>query len=140
MGWLLDKLTGRTGEVFPEWVGEVHDARCSFRDIAFDQSARKLSIRCWRPVAGGIGVGSIWEELLVTFDRLSEFPDIQRTEVLPYYEIATVFFDPKLQRVYVCFHAALSISFSAPTPKFWYCGPTGRRLEWSQLLHDTRAV
>jgi hypothetical protein len=36
MGKLLNRLTGHAGKVKPDWVGEVHDARCRFEEIGFD--------------------------------------------------------------------------------------------------------
>jgi hypothetical protein len=140
MGRVLDKLTGRTGKIFPEWEAAVCDARCRFRDIAFDEGESRLSIRCWRPVTEAIGAASFWEELLVTFESLPSPPIIEQTEVLPYYELATVSFDPAAQRIVISFHAALSISFPATSPNFSFHGPTGRRLEWSQILNETRAT
>ena len=52
MSWLLDKLTGRAGKVFPDWEGEVLDARCRFHDITFDADGSVLNIHCWRLVTG----------------------------------------------------------------------------------------
>ena len=139
MGWFLDKLMGYAGNVFPEWVGAVHDANCRFRDIEFDQTTGTLSIRCWRPIPGTtvIRKDTPWEELLMTFSGLASPPDIKRDEGYSDSEIATVYFDPKMQRVFILFHYAISISFSAITPTWSLSGPTASKLSWSQILHES---
>ncbi len=133
---MLDKLTGRSGKVFPEWEGQVHDAVCGPSSIALDPTGKRLSVRCWRPVTGYMDAGAVWEELVFGFDGVAEPPSVERKEVLPYYEIATVFFDPREHRVWVSFHAGLMVSFPCMSPRLYYGGPTGRRLEWGQVLHE----
>jgi len=78
MGKLFDILTGRAGKVFPDWVGEVHDANCRFEDITFDAATGTLSIRCWQPVRGLVNGDSVWEELLIEFEGLTSPPIINR--------------------------------------------------------------
>jgi hypothetical protein len=119
MGFLA-KLTGYTKKIRPDWVGEVHDARCRFEDIAFDSAAGALSIRCWQLDA------SVWKELLVVFEGLLCPPTISREEELQYYELSTVYFDPDAKRVHICFHAGLSIEYSADQPRYSFHGPTGQ--------------
>jgi len=127
MGRLLDILTGRAGKVFPDWVGEVHDAECRFKDITFDATTGTLSIRCWRPVNWSASRDSVWEELLIQFEGLTSPPTINRQETLPYYELSTVHFDPAAKRIHICLHAGLSIHYPAVTPSYSFRGPTGQR-------------
>lgn len=46
LGKLRNKITGLDKMAMPEWIGEIHDAQCRFKDIAFDSAAGVLSIRC----------------------------------------------------------------------------------------------
>jgi hypothetical protein len=119
MGFLA-KVTGYTKKIRPHWVGAVHDARCHFGDISFDSTVGALSIRCWQLDA------SVWKELLVVFEGLRCPPTISREEELPYYELSTVYFDPDAKRVHICFHAGLSIEYSADQPRYSFRGPTGQ--------------
>jgi len=114
MGMFLAK------KIRPDWVGEVHDARCRFDDIAFDSSTGALSVRCWRPE------GAVWREVLVVFEGLTCPPAIGREETLPYYELSTVYYDPGAKRVHICFHAGLSIEYSADRPRYSFHGATGQ--------------
>ena len=119
MGFLA-KLTGHTKKIRPDWVSEVHDARCRFGDMAFDSGTGALSIRCWQLDA------FVWKELLVVFEGLPCPPIISREEELPYYELSTVYFDPDAKRVHICFHAGLSIEYSADETRYSFRGPTGQ--------------
>lgn len=121
MGFLA-KLTGYTKKIRPDWVGEVHDARCRFEDISFDSAAGALSIRCWQRDASA----SLWKELLVVFEGLPCVPAIRREEELSYYELSIVYFDPDAKRVHICFHAGLSIEYSADQPHYSFRGATGQ--------------
>jgi hypothetical protein len=134
MSWLLDKLTGRSGKIFPPWEGEVHDARCHFEDITFDPATGKLRIRCWRPLRSPTERDSSWEELLVVFSGLVTSPTTERQEVLPYYELSTVYFDPGEHSVHICFHAGLSIHYSAQAPDYSFLGSTGKQRNWQGTL------
>jgi hypothetical protein len=128
MGKLLDKLTGRAGKVEPDWVGKVHDARCHFEDIVFDSAAGSLSIRCWQLST------TVWEELLVVFDGLTCPPTISCHEALPYYELSTIYFDLGAKRIHICFHAGLSIEYSADVPSFSFRGTTGQRRSRKEMF------
>lgn len=116
----LAKLTGHMNKIRPDWVGELHDARCRFEDITFDSAEGALIIRCWQLHA------PIWKELLVVFEGLPCPPTISRGEQLPYYELSTVYFDPDAKRVHICFHAGLSIEYSASQPRYQFRGQTGQ--------------
>jgi hypothetical protein len=120
MSGFLAKLTGHTKKIRPNWVGEVHDARCRFEDITFDSTAGALSIRCWQRDA------TVWKESLVVFEGLPCPPTISREEEVSYYELSTIYFDPDAKRVHICFHAGLSIEYSADQPRYSFRGPTGQ--------------
>jgi hypothetical protein len=109
----------------PDWVGEVHDAHCRWNDVTFDAAAGALSIRCWQ------WYRTLWKELLVVFEGLSDPPTIDREEQLPYYELSTIYFSPVSNRVHIRFHAGLSIEYSTAEPRYSFRCPTGRTMtEW----------
>src|SRR5882724_2912224 len=133
MNWLLDKLTGRAGKVFPNWEGDLHDAWCRYREITFDPAKSVLNIYCWRPMIGRNEPDAELEQLLVVFESLISPPRIVQGGVLPYYELSTIYFAPKDQKVCVCFHAGLSIDIPATSPNFSFRGPTGLKVRRNEF-------
>ena len=129
MGKLLRQM-----KVRPDWAGEVHDANCRYEDVVFDSAAGALIIRCWRPFERPLRRDSLWEELLIVFEGLTARPAINRAETLPYYELSTVYFDPRAKRVHICFHVGLSIEYPATEPRFSYRGATGQRRQHREVF------
>jgi hypothetical protein len=72
--------------------------------------------------------------LLIVCEGLTEHPAISRAETLPYYELSTIYFDPRTKHVHIRFHAGLSIEYPATEPKLSYRGPTGRQAQHGEVF------